>query len=169
MNIDINSEKLVKADSDTTTLFTSLYYTRKLTRKLQYFVNMMPDGQYLDLHCDNYDHCDAIVIRLDGEVCPVFKNTQCCMNPLLSRFKKIDSSVDMYDLNKSEAHLSTVSLSCRNFDRDHDHDFIPNHSNGSENWLKTSVYSYNKQVMEEYAETEMLSCLQSYIVAAYEF
>lgn len=156
MNIDINSEKLIKADSDTTTLFTYLYSARKL----QHFIDMMPDGQYLDLHCGNYDRCAAIVIRLDGEVCPVFKNTQCCMNPLLSRFKKRDSS-DISEPVEREAHLSTFSISGRNF--------IPNHSKGSENWLKASIDSYNKQIMDDYAETEMMSCLRSYIVAAYEF
>lgn len=157
MNMDINSEKFVKTDSDITALFTHLYSMRKL----QLFVDRMPDGQYFDLHCSNYDHCSAIVIRLDGEVCPVFKNTQCCMNPLLSRSKKRDSSADMSEPAESEAHLSTFSLSGRNF--------IPNYSQGSENWLKTSVDNYNKQVMDDYAETEMMSCLRSYIVAAYEF
>ena len=155
MNIDINSEKLVKADSDTTALFTYLYSARKL----QHFANMMPNGQYFDRHCSNYNRCAAIVIRLDGEVCPVFKNTQCCMNPLLSRYKKRDSSEDMPEVER-EALLSTFSLSGRNF--------IPNHSKGSD-WLKASIDSYNKQAMDDYAETEMISCLRSYIVAAYEF
>ena len=157
MNMNINSEKLVKANSDTTDLVTYLYSARKL----QHFIDMMPDGQYLDLHCGNYDHCAAIVIRLDGEVCPVFKNTQCCMNPLLSRSKKRDSSVDMSEPAESEAHLSTFSLSGRNF--------MPNYSQGSENWLKASIDSYNKQVMDDYVETEMMSCLRSFIVTAYEF
>ena len=156
MNI-INSEKLVKADSDTTDLVTYLYSMRKL----QLFIDRMPNGQYFDLHCSNYGHCDAIVIRMDGEVCPVFKNTQCCMNPLLSRSKKRDSSADMSESAEREAHLSTFSLSGRNF--------IPDYSKGSENWLKTSIESYNKQVMEDYVETELMSCTRSYIVAAYEF
>ena len=157
MNMNINSKKFVKADYDTTALFTYLYSTTKL----QHFIDMMPDGQYLNLHDSNYDRCAAIVIRLDGEVCPVFKNTQCCMNPLLSRYKKRDNSADMSEPAEREVHLSTFSLSGRNF--------IPNHSKGSENWLKTSVDSYNKQVMEDYVETEMMSCTRSYIVAAYEF
>lgn len=157
MNIDINSEKLIKADSDTTALFTYLYSAKKL----QHFIDMMPNGQYLDLHCSNYDHCAAIVIRLDGEVCPVFKNSQCCMNPLLSRCKKRDSSADMSEPAEREAHLSTFSLSGRNF--------IPDYSKGSENWLRASIDSYNKQVMEDYVETELMSCTRSYIVAAYEF
>lgn len=156
MNI-INSEKLVKANEDTTALVMYLYSMQKL----QHFVDMMPDGQYLDLHCSNYDRCAAIVIRMDGEVCPIFKHTQCCMNPLLSKCKKRDSSADMSEPAEREAHLSTFSLSGRNF--------IPNHSKGSENWLKTSVDSYNKQVTDDYVETEMMSCLRSYIVAAYEF
>ena len=154
MNLDINSKELVKADSGTTALFTYLYSARKL----QHFIDMMPGGKYLDLHCNNYDRCAAIVIRLDGEVCPVFKNTQCCMNPLLSRCKKRDSS-DMSEPAEREAHLSTFSLSGRNF--------IPTHS--SENWLKASIDRYNKQVMEDYVETELMSCTRSYIVAAYEF
>ena len=153
--MNINEEKMIKANSDTTALVMHLYSMQKL----QHFVDMMPDGQYLDLHCNNYDRCAAIVIRMDGEVCPIFKNTQCCMNPLLARCKKRDSSADMSEPAEREAHLSTFSLSGRNF--------IPNH--GSENWLKASVDSYNKQVMEDYAETEMMSCLRSYIVAAYEF
>ena len=157
MDIDINNEKLVKADSDTTAQVTYLYSMQKL----QHFANMMPDGQYLDLHCSNYDRCAAIVIRLDGEVCPVFKNTQCCMNPLLSRRKKRDSSADMFEPAEREVHLSTFSLSGRNF--------VPNYSKGSENWLKASVDSYNRQVVYDYIETEMMSCLRSYIVAAYEF
>lgn len=156
MNI-INSEKLVKANEDTTALVMYLYSMQKL----QHFVDMMPDGQYLDLHCSNYDRCAAIVIRMDGEVCPVFKNTQCCMNPLLSKCKKRDSTADMSEPAKREAHLSTFSLSGRNF--------IPNHSKGGENWLKTSIDSYNKQVTDDYVETEMMSCLRSYIVAGYEF
>ena len=155
MNIDINSEKLIKANSDTTDLVTYLYSMRKL----QLFIDRMPNGQYFDLHCSNYDRCDAIVIRMDGEVCPVFKNTQCCMNPLLSRSKKRDSSADMSEPAEREAHLSTFSLSGRNF--------IPTHS--SENWLKASIDRYNKQVMEDYVETELMSCTRSYIVAAYEF
>ena len=152
----INSEKLVKANSDTAALVTYLYSMRKL----QLFIDRMPDGQYFDLHCSNYDRCDAIVIRMDGEVCPVFKNTQCCMNPLLSRYKKRDSS-DMSEPAEREAHLSTFSLSGRNF--------IPNHSKGSENWLKTSIDSYNKQIMDDYVETKLMNCARSYIVAAYEF
>lgn len=152
--MNINEEKMVKGDSDTTALVMHLYSMQKL----QHFVNMMPDGQFLDLHCGNYDRCAAIIIRLDGEVCPVFK-TQCCMNPLLSRCKKRDSSADLSEPAEKEAHLSTFSLYGRNF--------IPNHS--SENWLKTSVDSYNKQVMDDYVETEMMSCLRSYIVTAYEF
>ena len=156
MNMNINSEKLVKANSDTTDLVTYLYSARKL----QHFIDMMPDGQYLDLHCGNYDHCAAIVIRLDGEVCPVFKNTQCCMNPLLSRYKKRDSS-DMSEPAEREAHLSTFSLFGRNF--------IPNHSKGSENWLKTTIDNYNKQVIIDYRQTRMNSYLDAYIVAAYEF
>lgn len=156
MNI-INSEKLVKAKEDTTALVVHLYSIQKL----QHFVDMMPEGRYLDLHCSNYDRCAAIVIRMDGEVCPVFKNTQCCMNPLLSRCKKRDSSADMSEPAEKEAHLSTFSLSGRNF--------IPNHSKGIENWLKISIDSYNKQVTDDYVETGMMSCLRSYIVAAYEF
>ena len=154
--MDINSNTLVKANSDTTALITYLYSMRKL----QHFIGMMPDGKYLDPHCSNYDRCAAIVIRLDGKVCPVFNYNQCRMNPLLSRYKKRDSS-DMSEPAEREAHLSTFSLSGRNF--------IPNHSKGSENWLKTSIDSYNKQVMDDYAKTEMMSCLRSYIVAAYEF
>lgn len=157
MNMDVNSNTLVKANSDTTDLVTYLYSMRKL----QLFIDRMPNGQYFDLHCGNYDHCDAIVIRMDGEVCPVFKNTQCCMNPLYSRCKKGDSSADMSEPAEREAHLSTFSLSGRNF--------MPNHSNGAENWLKTSIDSYNKQVTDDYVENEMMSCLRSYIVAAYEF
>ena len=157
MNMDINSKMLVKANSDTTTLVTYIYSMRNL----RHFIGMMPDGQYLNLHCSNYDRCSAIVIRMDGEVCPVFKNTQCCMNPLLAKCKKRDSSEDMSEPAEREAHLSTFSLSGRNF--------IPNHSNGAENWLKTSIDSYNKQVIDDYIETKMMSCLRSYIVAAYEF
>ena len=153
----INSEKLVKADSDTTALFKHLYSTRKL----QLFVDRMPNGQYFNQHSNNYDRCDAIVIRLDGEVCPVFNYNQCCMNPLLSRCKKRDSSADISEPAEKEAHLSTFSLSGRNF--------MPDYSQGSENWLKASIDSYNKQVMDDYVETEMMSCLRSYIVAAYEF
>ena len=156
MNIDINNEKFVKANSDTTALVTQLYSMQKL----QHFVKMMPDGQYLDLHCGNYDRCAAIVIRMDGEVCPVFKNVQSCMNPLLSRCKKRDSSADMSEPAEREAHLSTFSLSGRNF--------IPN-CQGSKNWLKASIDSYNKRVTDDYVVTEMMSCLRSYIVAAYEF
>ena len=154
MNLDINSEKLVKADSDTTARVTCLYFMPKL----QHFVNMMPDGRYLDLHCSNYDRCAAIVIRLDGEVCPVFKNTQCCMNPLQPLCKKRD---DVSEPVEKEASLSTFSLSGRNF--------VPDYSKGSENWLKTSIDRYNKQVMEDYAETELFNRPWSYIVAAYEF
>ena len=157
MNMSVDSNTLVKANSDTTDLVTYLYSMRKL----QLFIDRMPNGQYFDLHCSNYDRCDAIVIRMDGEVCPVFKNTQCCMNPLLSRSKKRDSSADMSEPAESEAHLSTFSLSGRNF--------MPNYSQGSENWLKASIDSYNKQVMDDYVETEMMSCLRSFIVTAYEF
>ena len=155
--MNINEEKIVKANSDTTTLVMHLYSMQKL----QHFVDMMPDGQYLDLHCSNYDRCAAIVIRMDGEVCPIFKNTQCCMNPLFSKCKKRDSSADMSEPAEREAHLSTFSLSGRNF--------IPDYSKGSENWLKASIDSYNKQVTDDYTETELMSCLRSYIVAAYEF
>lgn len=157
MNMDINSSTLVKANSDTTALVTYLYSMRKL----QHFIDMMPDGQYLDLHCSNYDRCAAIVIRMDGEVCPVFKNTQCCMNPLLAKCKKRDSSADMSEPAEREAHLSTFSLSGRNF--------MPDYSKGSENWLKASIDRYNKQVTDDYVETRMMICLRSYIVAAYEF
>ena len=155
--MNINTKKMIKANSDTTTEAIQLYSMQKL----QHFIDMMPDGQYLNLHDSNYDHCDAIIIRLDGEVCPVFKNTLCCMNPLLVKSKKRDSSADMSEPAEREAHLSTFSLSGRNF--------IPNHSKGSENWLKTSIDSFNKQVMDDYVETKMMSCLRSYIVAAYEF
>lgn len=155
--MDINEEKMVKANSDTTALVMYLYAMRKLQR----FADMMPNGQYLDLHCGNYDNCAAIVIRMDGEICPVFKNTQCCMNPLLIECKKKDSSADLSEPAEKEAHLSTFSLSGRNF--------IPNHSNGSENWLKASIDSYNKQVTDDYVENEMMCCLRSYIVAGYEF
>ena len=140
-----------------TTVSTYIYFAGKL----QHFIDMMPDGQYLDLHCSNYNRCDAIVIRMDGEVCPVFKNTQCCMNPLLSKCKKRDRSANMSEPAEREARLNTFSLSGRNF--------IPNHSKGIENWLKTSIDSYNKQVKEDYFETGMTSCLQSHIVVAYEF
>ena len=155
--MNINEEKMVKANSDTTAEAIQLYSMQKL----QHFVDMMPDGQYLDLHCSNYDRCTAIVIRMDGEVCPIFKNISCCMNPLLSKCKKRDSTADMSEPAKREAHLSTFSLSGRSF--------MPNYSKGSENWLKASIDSYNKQAMDDYAETEMISCLRSYIVAAYEF
>lgn len=154
--MNINTEKMIKANSDTTAEAIQLYSMQKL----QHFVDMMPDGQYLDLHCNNYDRCAAIVIRMDGEVCPIFKNTRCCMNPLLSKCKKRDTA-DMSESAEREARLSTFSLSGRNF--------IPNHSNGTENWLRTSVGSYNKQVMDDYVETGLMSCLRSYIVAAYEF
>lgn len=155
--MDINEEKMVKANSDTIALVMYLYSMRKLQR----FADMMPNGRYLDLHCGNYDNCAAIVIRMDGEICLVFKNTQCCMNPLLIKCKKRDSSTDLSEPAEKETHLSTFSLSGRNF--------IPNHSNGAENWLKTSIDSYNKQVTDDYVENEMMSCLRSYIVAAYEF
>ena len=154
----INSEKLVKADSDTTDLVTSLYFMRKL----QHFASIMPDGQYVDAqyldgHC-NYNRCAAIFIRMDGEVCPILKNPLCCMNPLHDRYKRRD---DMTESDEREAHLSSLILSGRCFK--------PNYSQGTKNWLKLSIDSYNKQVMEEYADTEMVSCLQEYIVAAYEF
>ena len=153
----INNDKMVMANSDTTrdVLF---FHSMK---KLEFFASMMPEGKFLNLHNGEIDHCSAIVIRLGGEICPVFKNTQCCMNPLLSRSKKRDSSADMSEPAESEAHLSTFSISGRNF--------IPNHSKGSENWLQASIDSYNKQVTDDYVETEMMSCLRSYIVAAYEF
>lgn len=154
MNMDINSEKFVKADSDTTALFTHLYSMRKL----QLFIDRMPNGQYFDLHCSNYDRCDAIIIRMDGEVCPIFKNTQCCMNPLHDRYKRRD---DMTESDEREAHLSSLILSGRCFKS--------NYSQGTKNWLKLSIDSYNKQVMDDYVETEMMSYLQEYIVAAYEF
>ena len=150
----INSEKLVKADSDTTAPFTDLYFTRKL----QHFVNMMPDGQYFDERYDKYDRCAAIFIRMDGEVCPVLENPMICMNPLHDRYKRRD---DMTESDEREAHLSSLILSGRCFK--------PNYSQGTKNWLQASIDSYNKQVMEEYADTEIVSCLQEYIVAAYEF
>ena len=155
--MNINTEKMVKANSDTTAEAIQLYSMQKL----QHFAGMMPDGQYLDLHCNNYDRCAAVVIRMDGEVCPIFKSSQCCMNPLLAKCKKRDSSADMSKPAEREAHLSTFSLYGRNF--------IPDYSKGSENWLKTSIDRYNKQVMDDYVVTEMMSCLRSYIVAAYEF
>lgn len=152
--MNINEEKMVKANSDTTDLATYLYFMRKL----QHFANMMPDGQYFDLHCGNYDHCAAIIIRMDGEVCPVLENPLCSMSPLHDRYKRRD---DMFESDEREAHYSTLILSGRTFK--------PNYSQGTKNWLQASIDSYNKQVMEDYAETEMMDCLQSYIVAAYEF
>ena len=152
----INSGKLIKADSNTTALFTDLYFTRKL----QHFANIMPDGQYLNDRFDTYDRCDAIFIRMDGEVCPVLENPLICLNPLLDWCKNRVSLTDPEPVER-EVHLSTFSLSGRNF--------MPNYSQGSENWLKASIDSYNKQVMDDYVETEMMSCLRSYIVAAYEF
>ena len=154
MNMDINSNTLVTANSDTTALVTDLYFKRKL----QHFVDRMPDGQYLDEHYDKYDRCDAIFIRMDGEVCPVLENPMICMNPLHDRYKRRE---DMTESDEREAHLSTLILSGRCFK--------PNYSQGAKNWLRASIDSYNKQVMDDYVETGSMSCLQSYIVAAYEF
>lgn len=155
--ITINNDKMVMANSDTTR---DVLFFHSI-KKLEFFASMMPEGKFLNLHNDEIDHCSAIVIRLGGEICPVFKNTQCCMNPLnVKDVLKVDIATADCKPAK-EVRLSTFSISGRNF--------VPDHSNGSENWLKTTIDNYNKQVIIDYRQTRMNSYLDAYIVAAYEF
>ena len=67
------------------------------------FLTTMPSGTYIDHHGPEpkYEHCDAIVLLKSGNMCPVFKDSLCSVNPLR--------------IGEGFAHLSCFSLAAPNF------------------------------------------------------
>lgn len=72
----------------------SMYVNNSLMK----FTNSMPSGHYLDGHNNSIEKCDAIILLMDGSVCPVYRNHSCCLNPL--RYRSSDTP-----------YLSTFSIS----------------------------------------------------------
>lgn len=66
--------------------------------RLEHFIKVMPNGQFLNGHNQRIENCDGIVMLASGEVCPIFHNSICCLNPL---------STERHD---DCAYLSTFSV-----------------------------------------------------------
>lgn len=52
-------------------------------RKIQSFIQLMPNGSFLNLHNSKVDRCDGIVMLATGDICPVWKSSTCTLNPLI--------------------------------------------------------------------------------------
>jgi hypothetical protein len=50
--------------------------------RLEHFINVMPNGQFMNGHNQKIETCDGLVMLASGEVCPIFYNSICCLNPL---------------------------------------------------------------------------------------
>ena len=52
------------------------------TSTIEHYISIMPNGRFLNGHNQKIEECDGIVMLASGEVCPIFHNTICCLNPL---------------------------------------------------------------------------------------
>lgn len=62
----------------------------------------MPDGKFINLHNDQIDHCDMILMLMSGDIVPIDFGVHQCMNPLR--------------VHKEKVYLSTFSLGARHFE-----------------------------------------------------
>lgn len=76
--------------------------------RLRILAALMPNGAFLNGHTDEMDSCDAIVMLLDGTVCPVSKGTTQTLNPLKIITTKDESQTQM-------AYLLTNASGANNY------------------------------------------------------
>ncbi|MCM1213983.1 MAG: hypothetical protein NC548_05635 [Lachnospiraceae bacterium] len=80
---------------------------------LERYAKYMPDGKYIDDHCDydtRIDNCSAIGLTLDGKVVCLVRDTQYfSVNPIELRPRNHDNAVETATFGTQEyaPHLST--------------------------------------------------------------
>ena len=102
---DATENTPIKEDHDMSPTITTLHHPEVIemlsawaTKRLEHFINVMPNGQFMNGHNQKMENCDGIVMLASGEVCPIFHNSICCLNPL---------STERHD---DYAYLSTFSV-----------------------------------------------------------
>lgn len=112
--------------------------TSWIANRFENYVNRMPSGAFLNNHNAKFENADGIVMLVSGEVCPVFKNTLCSLNPLI--------------INDDHVSLSTSAVAGTVI--------------GLNKSLTETVDNYNKGQLEFIKRTELKS-FGRYAIIAY--